>query len=100
MDDHAPTPREWVKPVEGELWEVFESLDEANLAIAIRLREAAPPDEEARRFTEQFGIIRDWLQKILLDVLSPETKDPDGTDSGLLAIPGLSRQMNQGTWTR
>jgi hypothetical protein len=76
------TPCEWAKPVESEFWEVFESLDEANLAIAIRLREPDSPDEDIKRFLDQFRIVRGWLQKILLDVLSPQTQDP--ADSGLL----------------
>ena len=73
------TPRDWVKPVAGELWEVLESLDEAKLAIT-RLREHATPDEDLKRFSEQFDITRDGLQKLLLDALSPETANFDADD--------------------
>ena len=72
-------PREWAKPIEGELWEVLESLDEAQLAIAACLREHDPPDE-MKRFSEQFLNRRDELQKLLLDALSPETVNLDADD--------------------
>jgi hypothetical protein len=70
-----PATCEWAEPVEGELWEVLESLDEARLAIITRLREDALPDQELKRFSEQFDIARDGLQKLLLDALFPDTAE-------------------------
>jgi hypothetical protein len=72
-------PREWAKPVESELWEAIEALDEAKLAIVACLREQNPPDENLTRFSEEFDRTREGLQKVMLDALSPETDDLDET---------------------
>jgi hypothetical protein len=72
------TPCEWAKPIEGELWEVIQSMDEAKLAIVTQLREQDSPDEELKRFSGQFDSARGGLQKILLDAVSPETEDGTG----------------------
>lgn len=79
MAASAPEPHEWAKPVQGELWEVFESLDEARLAIAVQLREQDHPDEELELFQTRFDSVRDKLQELLLDALSPETADSGET---------------------
>lgn len=70
------SPREWVERVESELWKVLDTLDKTRLTVAKSLRED-PESHGLKRFSGAFDQAKDGLEKLLLDVLCPQTTDQD-----------------------